>query len=156
MRFGPAGLATFAIAITVLLVGADKAGLLRDAPRPPPPSRASVAAAPAPAPAVQAPAAPAAAAPAPAFVRDADDVPEVMPEGADREEVFYFCTACHGSALIRRQGISRERWDGLLTWMTERHGMAPLEGADRERFLDYLASAFPPRQREYINPFLRR
>ena len=90
------------------------------------------------------------------YVRDAADVPENLPEGPNREEVFWFCTACHSSELVRRQGLSRESWDELLTWMTERQGMAPLEGAEREKYLDYLAEALPPRRRGFSNPFLNR
>ncbi len=70
--------------------------------------------------------------------------PTVFPPGEHRDEVFYFCTACHSSRLVRNQAMTRERWDATLTWMTERHNMAPLEGEDRERFLDYLTQAFGP------------
>lgn len=38
--------------------------------------------------------------------------------------------------------------------MTERHKMPDVEGEDREKMLDYLASAFPERlQRGWKNPF---
>ena len=40
--------------------------------------------------------------------------------------------------------MTRDRWDMTLTWMTERHNMPPLEGEDRERFLDCLTQAFGP------------
>jgi hypothetical protein len=95
--------------------------------------------------------------PPPGYVRDVADVPENMPDGPHREEIFYFCTACHGSALVARQGLSRDRWDEVLTVMTDRHGMPPLEGAERDRYLDYLAEALPPRRRGgFTNPFLQR
>ncbi|MGE0716586.1 MAG: hypothetical protein AB7P02_14185 [Alphaproteobacteria bacterium] len=160
MAFGPGQLAVFGIVATVLVLGADKAGLLRDRPQPPaPPPRA--AAPPVAQPVVAQPAAalPVAAAPAtPAggYVRDASDVPENLPDGPHREEIFWFCTACHSSELVRRQGMSRQRWDEVLTVMTDRHGMPPLEGAERDKFLDYLADALPPRRRGYTNPFLQR
>lgn len=67
--------------------------------------------------------------------------PAALPDGLHRDEVFYFCTACHSARIVRNQRMSRQRWDDTLTWMTERHGMAPLEGPDRQRFLDYLATA---------------
>lgn len=67
--------------------------------------------------------------------------PSALPDGPHRDEVFYVCTACHSSRLIENQGMSRERWDQTLRWMTERHGMAPLTGEERQRFLDYLATA---------------
>jgi hypothetical protein len=70
--------------------------------------------------------------------------PSVLPEGPYREEVFYLCTACHSSRLVRNQAMSRERWDETLTWMSERHGMPELEGEERGRFLDYLTAHFGP------------
>jgi hypothetical protein len=70
--------------------------------------------------------------------------PTVFPAGEHRDEVFYFCTACHSSRLVRNQAMTRERWDATLTWMTERHNMPQLAGNDRERFLDYLTQAFGP------------
>ena len=32
--------------------------------------------------------------------------PTVFPDGENRDEVFYTCTACHGSDLVRAQGHS--------------------------------------------------
>jgi hypothetical protein len=85
------------------------------------------------------------------------ETPEVLPEGHGREDTFYRCTACHGTAVIRRSGLSPERWDELMDWMTERHGMPPLEGEERRLIVGYLAGAFPPRDRRRrgpANPFL--
>jgi hypothetical protein len=82
--------------------------------------------------------------------------PENYPEGAHREETFYTCTACHGFKIVAAQGMSRERWDETVTWMTERHKMPKLEGAERDKVLDYLASTFPERPRApggWTNPF---
>jgi hypothetical protein len=70
--------------------------------------------------------------------------PSVFPDGPYRDEVFYLCTACHSSRLVRNQAMSRERWDETLTWMTERHGMPALQGAERAQFLDYLTTHFGP------------
>jgi hypothetical protein len=95
--------------------------------------------------------------PAPAGIGQVVETPEVLPEGAGREDTFYRCTACHGTAVIRRSRLSRERWDELMDWMTERHGMPPLEGEERRLIVDYLAGAFPPqeqRRRGSANPFL--
>jgi cytochrome c553 len=75
------------------------------------------------------------------------EAPEQYPAGPNREQAFYFCTACHGFRIVAAQGMSRTRWDESLTWMTERHNMPKLEGQDREKILDYLATAFPERQR---------
>lgn len=70
--------------------------------------------------------------------------PSVFPEGPHRDDVFYLCTACHSSRLVRNQAMSRERWDETLTWMSERHGMPELEGEERAHFLDYLTAHFGP------------
>jgi hypothetical protein len=96
---------------------------------------------------------------APAFVATAADPqeePSVLPGGHGQEEVFYACTACHSTAIIRRSQFSRDQWDGLMDWMTERHGMSPLEGDDRKLIVDYLAQHFGPRQAPARgrNPFL--
>ena len=82
---------------------------------------------------------------------------EDLPAGPGREETFAFCTACHAYRLVSNQGLSRERWDETLSWMTERHNMPALEGADRALILDYLAGAHPPRAAPaaggFRNPF---
>jgi len=84
-----------------------------------------------------------------------DETPEDLPPGKGREETFYACVVCHGSAIIRQQGMSRDRWDQTLDWMTERHGMAPPEPDERALIVDYLATAFPSRRRGRPNPFLQ-
>ena len=87
----------------------------------------------------------------------AEETPAALPDAPGREETFYACTACHGTAVIRRSRLSREGWDGLMDWMTEKQGMAPLEGEQRRVIVDYLARAFPPgtqQQRRGGNPFL--
>ena len=75
----------------------------------------------------------------------AQESPDAFPPGPHRDETFYFCTACHGAALVTRQGMTRDRWDTTLTWMTEKHAMPDLVGDDRRDTLDYLAQAFPPK-----------
>ncbi len=75
----------------------------------------------------------------------AAETPEVLPAGPHRDETFYFCMACHSSRVVSRQGMSRERWDETLHWMSEKHAMPVLEGEERGLVLDYLAQAFPAR-----------
>jgi hypothetical protein len=83
--------------------------------------------------------------------------PEDYPQGPHREETFYTCTACHGFRVVAAQGMSRERWDETVTWMTERHKMPKLEGETRNNVLDYLAEAFPERAPGgWRNPFAPR
>lgn len=79
-----------------------------------------------------------------AAAQPVDEEPGVLPDGEGRDEVFYLCTACHSTRLVRNQALSRERWDATLTWMTERHGMPELADDDRALVLDYLAAHFGP------------
>lgn len=81
--------------------------------------------------------------------------PSVLPAGEGQEEVFYACTACHSTAIIRRSRFPREEWDRLMDWMTEVHGMNPLEGEERVLIVDYLTRHYGPAQRTGPrNPFL--
>jgi hypothetical protein len=88
-----------------------------------------------------------------------DESPEDFPAGPGREEAFYACVACHNFKLVAAQGMTRERWDQSLTFMTQRHNMPPLEGEDRRIVLDYLEKTYPPRapaQRGWQSPFAPR
>jgi mono/diheme cytochrome c family protein len=80
---------------------------------------------------------------------------EDYPAGAGREQTFYACIACHGFKLVAQQGQTRQQWDDTLNWMTQKHGMPPIDGDFRQVVLDYLASAFPPRTAPggWKNPF---
>ncbi|NBJ10712.1 hypothetical protein [Microvirga arsenatis] len=82
--------------------------------------------------------------PAPAFTPK-DEQLDDLPAGPGRDETFGLCTACHGYKLVSNQGLTRDRWDETMTWMTERHGMPDIQGADRDLILDYLATHHPPR-----------
>lgn len=81
---------------------------------------------------------------------------EDLPDLPGRDETFGLCAACHAYKIVSNQGLSRERWDDTLTWMTERHNMPALEGEDRKLILDYLAKAHPPKASTggFKNPFL--
>jgi hypothetical protein len=87
--------------------------------------------------------------------RPTDEQPEQYPDGPSREETFYFCTACHGFKIVAAQGMSRSRWNDTLDFMVTRHNMPDVQGADRDRMLDYLESAFPERRQPggWKNPF---
>jgi hypothetical protein len=132
------------LATTFLLLAADKAGNLRNIP-----------------PAYVPPAKPAATVP----TVDPDkgkppphnDTPDDLPDGKGRDVTFYTCTACHGVALIKAQGLTRELWDSTFDLMLQRHRMPPVPAAERAEILDYLAATFPPRRqgRGSDNPFLK-
>lgn len=66
-----------------------------------------------------------------------------FPDFPNRDLAFGFCRACHGFKIVAAQGMTREQWDGSLTWMTQKHNMPEVEKADRDQILDYLAKAFP-------------
>jgi hypothetical protein len=91
-----------------------------------------------------------------AALADRQEEETVLADGEGRSEVFGYCTACHNTALIRRSAFTRERWDELMDWMTEKHGMNPLEGEFRDTIVDYLARHYGPRARgpRGGNPFL--
>jgi len=87
---------------------------------------------------------------------DRQEEETVLAEGEGRSEVFGYCTACHNTALIRRSAFTRDRWDELMDWMAEKHGMNPLEGEFRTTIVDYLGRHYGPRARSPRggNPFL--
>ena len=86
-----------------------------------------------------------------------NDTVEDLPEGKGREVTFYTCTACHGVALIKAQGLTRDLWDSSFDLMLEKHRMPPVKPAERAEILDYLSEQFPPRRRGRgaDNPFLK-
>ena len=64
------------------------------------------------------------------------------PAGPGREHTGYVCSACHSLALVKQQGLSRQRWDELLVWMTEKQGMPTPTPEQREQILGYLTTHF--------------
>jgi hypothetical protein len=80
---------------------------------------------------------------------------EDYPDGAGREQTFYACIACHGFKIVAQQGQTRQQWEDTLNWMTQKHGMPPIDGDMRKVVLDYLETAFPPRTAPggWKNPF---
>lgn len=83
------------------------------------------------------------------------ETPDDLPDGTGRDATFYACVACHGTAIIKAQGMNRERWDATIDWMIERHGMPEIDAGDRVLIVEYLARTFPSRTRGRPNPFLR-
>jgi len=98
-------------------------------------------------------AAPAAAVPQAAMVEDFDG----LPPGEGREETHAICAACHSLRIVRQQGLDTDRWDDLMTWMTEKQGMPALPDAERKRIVAYLAKNFGPDRggRARTNPMCR-
>jgi hypothetical protein len=86
-----------------------------------------------------------------------NDTAADLPDGKGRDTTFYACTACHGVALIKAQGLTRDLWDASLDLMVSRHNMVPMKPEERAEVLDYLVEQFPPRRRSRggDNPFLK-
>ena len=87
--------------------------------------------------------------------KPAEEQPEDYPDAPNREDTFYFCTACHGFKIVAAQGLSRERWNETFDLMVSRHKMADVQGEQRDQMLDYLTKAFPERRAPggWKNPF---
>jgi hypothetical protein len=88
-----------------------------------------------------------------------DETPEEFAAGPGRDDTFYACTACHNFKLVAQQGMTRQRWDEIITMMNEKHGMPLPDAKEREVLLNYLEAAYPPRapeNRGWQNPFLNR
>lgn len=71
-----------------------------------------------------------------------DPFGESWPAGEGRELTGAWCGGCHSLNLVTQQGMTRDGWDELLHWMTEKQNMPPLEGDRRDQVLDYLAANF--------------
>ena len=143
MQLSMTHVVVIALTTSFLLLAFDKAGELRKHPYvwiPPAPK-----------------AAPPAADPDKGKPPPHNDTVEDLPNGPGREVTFYTCTACHGVALIKAQGLTRELWDSTFDLMLAKHRMPPVKAAERAEILDYLAQQFPPRRRHRggDNPFLK-
>ena len=74
----------------------------------------------------------------------AADLPwDKYPQGNGLQQTYALCAPCHSFELVAQQGMSRDRWDETLDWMTEKQGMGELPPELRNQVLDYLAQAFP-------------
>ena len=135
MKLTIAHVCVISLGATFLLLAFDRAGHLRGKqPAWTPPAKAAPATAAAPSPDAGKP---------PPHNDKVDD----MPDGKGRDLTFYTCTACHGVALIKAQGLTRDLWDSTFDLMLEKHRMPPVKAAERAEILDYLAEQFPPRRR---------
>ncbi|MEQ1932068.1 MAG: hypothetical protein ABL957_16260 [Parvularculaceae bacterium] len=67
-----------------------------------------------------------------------------LPQTDGYELVAARCAACHSLNVVMQQRLPQERWDYLLTWMSESKGMPALVAEDRRTVLDYLVRNFGP------------
>ena len=67
-----------------------------------------------------------------------------LPRTGEYELVAAYCAGCHSFEIVMQQRATRERWEYMLTWMSEKQGMVPLDADTEELVLDYLATNFGP------------
>lgn len=63
-----------------------------------------------------------------------------LPKGPGRDAVYFTCRACHSQLQFTRQRMSRAAWDGQITTMVKKHGMAAPEPWTRTLILNYLSA----------------
>jgi len=65
-----------------------------------------------------------------------------LPYGTMQTKVTTACTECHSSRIIVQQRLSKGAWtkevDKMIKWG------AVVEAADRDSFIEYLSTNFPP------------
>jgi hypothetical protein len=65
-----------------------------------------------------------------------------LPAGAAQAKVRTACLECHDASIIVQQRLSKAAWtkevDKMIKWG------ALVEAADRDSFIDYLSTNFPP------------
>ncbi len=62
---------------------------------------------------------------------------KVFPQGEGSDVVTRNCTGCHSSETVLQNSMTRERWDGTITIMQEKHGLWDLDPATRNQILNY-------------------
>lgn len=68
----------------------------------------------------------------------------VLHDAEGAAETFAFCTGCHSEHIVAQQGLKREDWDDLFTYMVDEHGMAPIPDPFKTKILDYLSAHYGP------------
>ena len=61
--------------------------------------------------------------------------------GKNWQFVQAHCTACHSTAIITQNHMSRESWQETIRWMQKKQGLWPL-GDSEKPLVDYLAKYY--------------
>jgi hypothetical protein len=73
------------------------------------------------------------------------DLPDIrfeLKEGPDRSKVETSCMICHGTDYIPMQpALTKKQWTATVDKMIKTFG-APVSPEDREKIIDYLATAY--------------
>jgi hypothetical protein len=73
-----------------------------------------------------------------------------LPAGPAQAKVRTACTECHDAGIIVQQRLSKGAWTKEVDKMTK--WGAVVDPADRDSFIDYLSSNFPPEKPHEIMP----
>jgi hypothetical protein len=73
-----------------------------------------------------------------------------LPAGPVRAKVQTACTECHDASIIVQQRLSKGSWTKEVDKMTK--WGAVVDAADRDSFIEYLSSNFPPEKTEEVMP----
>lgn len=76
-----------------------------------------------------------------------------LPDGPMKAKVTTACTECHDARIVLQQRLSREAWTKEVDKMTKWGAL--VEPADRDKFIDYLSSNFPPDKPPYRAPRMK-
>ena len=81
-----------------------------------------------------------------AFAASAQEPTEPEPEssGPSSYGVLYEAEGVAETFALAQQGLKREDWDDLFTYMVDEHGMAPIPEPFRTKILDYLSAHYGP------------
>ncbi len=77
-----------------------------------------------------------------------------LPDGPMAGKVTTACTECHDARIILQQRLSKAAWTKEVDKMTK--WGAVVDPADREAFIEYLSSNFPPDKRPYQAPRMKK
>jgi len=78
----------------------------------------------------------------------------VLPDGPVAAKVTTACTECHEARIILQQRLSKPAWtkemDKMIKWG------AVVDPADRDAFIEYLSTNFPPQKAAYKAPQMKK
>jgi hypothetical protein len=77
-----------------------------------------------------------------------------LPEGPMQGKVTTACTECHEARIILQQRLSKAAWTKEVDKMTKWGAL--VDPADRDGFIDYLSSNFPPDKAPYQAPRMKK
>ena len=77
-----------------------------------------------------------------------------LPAGAMQAKVTTACTECHDARIILQQRLSKAAWTKEVDKMSK--WGAVVEPADRDSFIDYLSTSFPPDKAPYQAPRMKK